>query len=368
MPRTLKLTLLALSLAAPPCANAAATTRPAGQTPAVTQQSSANDEELESAKRQLAQGDAQGAAAALKRVAERRKTDADVWYAYGLSLGRTGKRKDARKAFERALKLRPDWATARASLAYTLILLDKPRDAEREAERALSLDPKSADAHFVVGNVRYLANDFTRAAAEAEAALAITPDFPAAAFLYGDSLINLYIVEGERQSERHPLPPGAGQDVRRRVFESREAALEPFKTRMRETADRLDTLARMRTAAEAESMRELASSLRLYGRMGGENQGIFRQVELMQKAVITFKPEPGFTEEARKNNTTGTVRLRAVLGADGRVRHIAVVKRLPDGLTDKCIAVARRIRFTPAQVDGAPVSQYVVLEYNFNIY
>jgi TonB family protein len=325
-------------------------------------------DDFERGKQLLAQGDAKGAAAALKRAAERRKTDADAWYAYGLSLGRTGKRKDARKAFERAVKLRPDWATARASLAYTLILLNKTLDADREAKRAVSLDPKSPDAHFVVGNVRYLYDDFSGAAAEAEAALALQPDFPAAAFLHGDSLINIYIMESERQSGRHPMPPGAGEDVRRRVFESREAALEPLKARMRETADRLETFARTRAAAEAEGMRELASSLRLYGRMGGENQGIFRQAELTQKALITYKPEPGFTEEARKNNTTGTVRLRAVLGADGRVRHIAVIKRLPDGLTEKCVAVARKIRFTPAKIDGASVSQYVVLEYNFNIY
>jgi len=325
-------------------------------------------DDFERGKQLLAQGDAKGAAAALKLAAERRKTDADAWYAYGPSLGRVNKRKDARKVFERAVKLRPDWATARASLAYTLILLNKASEAEREAERALSLDPKSADAHFVMGNLRYLGDDFKRAAAEAETALSITPDFPAAAFLYGDSLINIYIVEGGRQSERNPMPPGAGEDVRRRVFESREAALEPIKARMRETADRLDTFAMTRAAAEAESMRELAASLRLYGRMGGENQAFFRPTELTQKALITYKPEPGFTEQARKNNTTGTVRLRAVLGADGRARHIAVIKRLPDGLTEKCIAVARRIRFTPASIDGAPVSQYVVLEYNFNIY
>jgi TonB family protein len=325
-------------------------------------------DDFEQGKRLLARGDAKGAAAALKRAAEQRKTDADAWYAYGLSLGRVNKRKDARKAFERAVKLRPDWATARASLAYTLILLNKPRDAEREATRALALDPKSADAHFVMGNVHYLADDFKRAAAEAEAALALTPDFPAAAFLYGDSLINIYIAEGERQSQRHPLPPGAGEAERKPVFERREAALEPVKARMRETADRLDAFAATRAANEAESMRELAASLRLYGRAGGENQGVFRGTEVLQKAVITFKPEPNYTEEARRNNVTGSVRLRAVLAADGRVRHIAVIKRLPDGLTDKSIAAARLIKFMPAKVDGRPVSQFVVLEYNFDIY
>jgi TonB family protein len=94
----------------------------------------------------------------------------------------------------------------------------------------------------------------------------------------------------------------------------------------------------------------------------------FRQNEVTQRALITFKPEPGFTEEARRNNVTGLVRLRAILSASGEVTGISVVKGLPDGLTEKAISAARQIRFRPAQKDGRTVSQYVVLEYNFNIY
>ncbi|HJQ35151.1 MAG TPA: energy transducer TonB, partial [Pyrinomonadaceae bacterium] len=106
---------------------------------------------------------------------------------------------------------------------------------------------------------------------------------------------------------------------------------------------------------------------------GGGGGGIdyhrtFRQNEVTQRALITFKPEPGFTEEARKNNVTGLVRLRAVLSATGEVTGVTVVKGLPDGLTEKAIAAARQIKFRPAQKDGHTVSQYVVLEYNFNIY
>jgi TonB family protein len=106
---------------------------------------------------------------------------------------------------------------------------------------------------------------------------------------------------------------------------------------------------------------------------GGGGGGVdytrpFRQNEVTRKALITFKPEPGFTEEARKNNVTGTVRLRAILHASGGIQSISVVKGLPDGLTEKAIAAARQIRFTPAEKDGRAVSQYVVLEYNFNIY
>ncbi|HEX8283984.1 MAG TPA: energy transducer TonB [Pyrinomonadaceae bacterium] len=93
-----------------------------------------------------------------------------------------------------------------------------------------------------------------------------------------------------------------------------------------------------------------------------------RQVGVARKAVITFKPEPGFTEEARRFNVAGVVRLRAILASSGEVKSVTVVKALPHGLTRNALDAALRVRFEPAQMDGRAVSQYVVLEYNFNIY
>jgi TonB family protein len=112
----------------------------------------------------------------------------------------------------------------------------------------------------------------------------------------------------------------------------------------------------------------------LFGGGGGMGGGgidynrPFRPVEVTKKAVIKHKPEPGFTEPARKFGVTGVVRLRAILSKTGEVTNIHVVKYLPHGLTEKAINAAKQIRFTPAQKDGRAVAQYVVLEYNFNIY
>jgi protein TonB len=94
----------------------------------------------------------------------------------------------------------------------------------------------------------------------------------------------------------------------------------------------------------------------------------FRSGEVTVKAIIISKPEPGFTEEARKNNVTGVVRLRVMLHASGLVTNISVVRGLPDGLSEKAAAAARAISFRPAQKDGRTVSQWALLEYNFNIY
>ena len=90
--------------------------------------------------------------------------------------------------------------------------------------------------------------------------------------------------------------------------------------------------------------------------------------QVTKKAAVISKPSPGFTEAARRFNVTGAVRLRAVFAADGEVKHLALVKGLPHGLSAKAIEAARQIKFRPAEKDGRAVSQHVMLEYNFNIY
>lgn len=97
-----------------------------------------------------------------------------------------------------------------------------------------------------------------------------------------------------------------------------------------------------------------------------EARAAFLSSELDKRALITRRPHPGFTEEARRNNVHGRVRLRAVLAADGSVRHVLVLEGLTHGLTEECVNAARGIRFTPAVKNGRPVSQFIVLEYNFN--
>ena len=100
----------------------------------------------------------------------------------------------------------------------------------------------------------------------------------------------------------------------------------------------------------------------------GEPNRIYSGKEVTQKARILSKPEPQYAEEARKNQVTGTVVLRAVFTSDGQVTDIKAVSGLPYGLTERAIAAARQIKFVPATKDGRPVSMYIQLEYNFNLY
>ncbi len=101
---------------------------------------------------------------------------------------------------------------------------------------------------------------------------------------------------------------------------------------------------------------------------GTDYNRVFSGKEVNSKARVLSKPEPQYTEDARKNQITGTVVLRAVFTSGGQVTNIRSVSGLPYGLTERAIAAARQIKFTPAMKDGRPVSMYIQLEYNFNLY
>jgi TonB family protein len=90
--------------------------------------------------------------------------------------------------------------------------------------------------------------------------------------------------------------------------------------------------------------------------------------EVEQRARLLLKPEPQYTEEARRQQITGTVKLRVVFSSAGEVVQIRAVNTLPFGLTERAIAAARQIKFVPASKGGRPVSVFMQLEYNFNLY
>lgn len=100
----------------------------------------------------------------------------------------------------------------------------------------------------------------------------------------------------------------------------------------------------------------------------GKNAAVFKGSEVAHKAMVIMKPEPTYTDDARKNLTAGTVVLRCVFSSSGAVTNIRVVSELPNGLTGKAIAAARQIKFIPAVKDDKFVSIYIQLEYNFNLY
>ena len=93
----------------------------------------------------------------------------------------------------------------------------------------------------------------------------------------------------------------------------------------------------------------------------------FSAKEVDSKAEVTAKPEPRYTEEARRAGVRGIVILKLLLLPNGKIDRVRVVKRLSHGLTENSIRVACGVKFKPAMKDGKPVAQWVAMEYGFQL-
>ncbi|PYS63703.1 MAG: hypothetical protein DMF76_06425 [Acidobacteria bacterium] len=68
-----------------------------------------------------------------------------------------------------------------------------------------------------------------------------------------------------------------------------------------------------------------------------EPDRVYSSPEVTTRARVLSKPEPQYTEEARRNQITGTVILRVVFSRSGEVTNIRAIQTLSDGLTEKAL-------------------------------
>ena len=85
------------------------------------------------------------------------------------------------------------------------------------------------------------------------------------------------------------------------------------------------------------------------------------------RAVITSKPKPSYTKEARRLGIQGFVTLRVLLSARGKIDRVKVQKGLRAGLTENAIRAACKMEFKPASKNGQPVAQWLTAEYVFRL-
>ncbi len=84
--------------------------------------------------------------------------------------------------------------------------------------------------------------------------------------------------------------------------------------------------------------------------------------------VPVYKPEPPYSEEARRAKYQGTVVLRIVVDASGQVTDVYVIRPLGMGLDEKAIEAVRTWKFKPALRKGVPVPVRVVVEVSFRLF
>ena len=80
-----------------------------------------------------------------------------------------------------------------------------------------------------------------------------------------------------------------------------------------------------------------------------------------------YKPEPGYSHEAREAKITGALQLLAVIDQAGHVADVMIVRPIGMGLDENAVETVRTWRFKPAQHDGASAPVKIIIEMTFRL-
>jgi TonB family protein len=94
---------------------------------------------------------------------------------------------------------------------------------------------------------------------------------------------------------------------------------------------------------------------------------VFRVGGGVSAPVPLYKPDPEYSEEARKAKYSGTVVLSITVDATGKPRDIKVIRSLGLGLDEKAIEAVTKWKFRPGYKNGQPVAVTASIEVNFRL-
>ncbi|MEK6405540.1 MAG: TonB family protein [Acidobacteriota bacterium] len=85
------------------------------------------------------------------------------------------------------------------------------------------------------------------------------------------------------------------------------------------------------------------------------------------RPVLLNNPQPRYNDEARHRGVEGFVKMRVLVGSDGKVQQVTVTSGLPFGLSEQAVEAARKMLFKPAMKDSQPVAYWLPIEIGFHL-
>ncbi len=306
------------------------------------------------------QGKNKEAISILEKASKKFKADADVWNSLGLAYTKDEAYKKAVKAFEKAASINPQNASYQTNLAYVYFLSNKLDKAQSASTKAIKLNPQSADAYYIRGAANVWEGDNDNALKDAEQAISLNADYSQAYILKSDALLASFgrrVGNGSKPIDELYLLKQA-QEVLENCLKSCQN-----NTQTDIQQQRLDTLQTFHKYFSKNRDAQLSQVTD-----ASPDQTPSLPDPSITPLKILKKAPPGYTDNARQNNITGTIRLAVLFSETGRVTYTLILKGLGGGLNEQAIKAARAIKFEPAKKDGKPISQIKTVEYSFSIY
>jgi len=306
-----------------------------------------------------------------------RPADSDLSQSYndGLEASGKGDYQAAVAHFRRALRERPLRIRAHYYLGRALIRLQLYREALTAFEELLKFDPQNLPAHYEIGKLYLTARNYpSELLSEFDPENLLANYEIGARYLspqdYADAIAKYQWLKSQSESstgdsydsnyELLPDEPRGG-NLAQNPFHRAYAA---------ELAFYLLDLIPPRVAGQyglprsqiifdvpSKTPRDLAGKHR--------DTLIDDQPKALKPVTMLYKEEPQYTEIARINRLKGGVVFSAFFGANGLLTGIQIVRGLPDGLTRRALNAMKRVRFTPASLNGSSVGVRENIEFDF---
>lgn len=311
--------------------------------------------EREKALKFYEEGNYKSAINLLKQSAKSNSGDADVWYLLGASYMKTGKIGEAKKNFARVVKLKPEESQGYVGLAFVNIYDNKLYEAQTLAQKALQLNAQSYEAIYVLGVLSYRNGSYNGAYDNAVKTIKINPNYADAYLLKSEALTSSF---GRLSGTVRKTPTERVELLKEAVTD-----LEKF-------------ISLSNTGEDLADSRERLESLKFFAKHYEEPRNqlpsgldpIPAADSDLTPLKITSKPSAEYTDSARRKGVSGMIRLLVGFPADGKVKHILVLKSLEASLDKQALKAAQKISFEPALKNGQPISVVKIIEYVFSIY
>lgn len=295
------------------------------------------------------------AISSLKNVLKNNENDAEILNYLGLAYLNSDDYKEAQKFLEKAVKTNPQNSSFRSNLAYSYLLDKKLDKSQSEINKVIQQESDNANAFYIRGTSYVWENKYDEAIADADKAIDLDKSLVSAYVLKANALMFSLGKDWNNESSDEKINSLA---LAIKILENCPAECKE-KDKSNLIRDRLESL---RAFHEYFQKREAFKNKAISensDESADNNQTSFK---------IISKPNPRYTNAARRENIQGNVLLAILFGSDGQIKFILVTKGLKNGLNEEAVKAAKKIKFEPATKNGKPISVVRVLQYNFKVY
>lgn len=263
-----------------------------------------------------------------------------------LSLLKIVKLKEAEKALGKSLALNANQTDARKALAYVYLLRGKLDSAIEQARALIQSNLQDAEVYYILGWANLRLGKNSEALENGQLAVNLNPNFAQAYLLRAFGMMNSGF-DKEEYAAKSARYGNAADNLGKYITLSKNLPNQSF---WRGQEGILRRFAEYYAKREKDKTDEDAESANI------------------TPLKITSKPRVSYTDNARYNGISGTIRLLIGFGEDGKINDVLVLSSLGYGLDEEAIKAARGIKFEPAKKDGKPIYVVRVVEYSFSIY